>query len=101
MNTANLQLEGLSMAMAAINRLLVEKGLLDRDEIDLALRRVEASLSGEDKAPDLSPANRDAIAFPVRLLQLANGLSSQEDLPSFTELARRVGETKERYNDQR
>ena len=100
MNTANLQLEGLLMAMAEINRLLVDKGLMDRGDVAMALRRAEASLGNEEKAAVLSPANRDAMAFPVRLLQLANSLRSDEDMPSFTELARLVGETKEPYNDQ-
>jgi hypothetical protein len=101
MNTANLQLEGLLMAVAGINRLLVEKGLLSREEVDLALRKVEASLSGEEKSYELSAANRDAIAFPVRLLQLANSRHSDEEAPEFTALAKRVGEMKEPYNDQR
>lgn len=101
MNTANLQLEGLLMAMAEINRLLVRKGLLSQEEVDLALRSAEASLSSEDKSVELSPANRDAIAFPVRLLLQANSRRPEEDLPAFTALAKLVGETKEPYNDQR
>lgn len=101
MNTANLQLEGLLMAMAGINRLLVEKGVLGRDDVTSALRQAEASLSGEDKSGELSPANRDAIAFPVRLLLIANSHSDEGEMPSFMEMARRVGQTKEPYNDQR
>jgi uncharacterized MAPEG superfamily protein len=38
MNVANLQLEGLLMAISSINHLLVQKGLLAADEIDTALR---------------------------------------------------------------
>lgn len=101
MNTANLQLEGLLMAMVEINRLLVRKTLLSREEIDLALRRAETSVTGEERSHDLSPANRDAIAFPVRLLRLANNWSSDDDTPEFTTLAKVIGETKEHYNDQR
>jgi hypothetical protein len=89
------------MALAAVNRLLVGKGLLARDEIDVALRQAEASLSAEDKSEDLPPANRDAIAFPLRLLRLANNANVDDEAPGFTELAKRVGETKEPYNDQR
>lgn len=100
MNTANLQLEGLLMAMASINRMLVAKGLLDEEEIDLALCEVEANLSSEDKSEDLSPANRDAIAFPVRLLRLANRHRSDTDLPAFTALTRMVARMKEPYGDQ-
>jgi hypothetical protein len=101
MNPANLQLEGLVMAMAAVNRLLVRKGLLARDEIDFALRQAEASVNSEDKSQELSPANRDAVAFPLRLLRLANSADPDDEFPSFTGLAKQVGETKEPYNDQR
>jgi hypothetical protein len=101
MNTANLQLEGLLMAVAEINRLLVAKGVLSKDEIATALRRAEASLNAEDKSAELRSANRDAIAFPVRLLQLANNWRSDDDLPEFSALAKLVGETKAPYNDRR
>lgn len=100
MNTANLQLEGLCLAVAAINRALVAKGLLSQDEIDQALRRAEVAVSGDDRfAEQLSPANRDAVCFPIRLLQIAN--SSGAETPwSFSHLAKLVGETKRPYNDQ-
>ncbi|SFV28010.1 hypothetical protein SAMN05216456_0414 [Devosia crocina] len=99
MNTANLQLEGLLMAMAELNRLLVRKGLVSQDEIDKALARSEQTVLGDDRVvEDLSPANRDAIAFPARLLRLAN--EAGETAPGFAELARRVGETKGPDNDQ-
>lgn len=101
MNVANLQIEGLLMAVAAINDTLVRKGLLSADEVDLALRKVEASLTGDERLhEDLSPANRDAVCFPIRLLMAANTRQDQADIPSFAELARMVGRTKEPYNDQ-
>ncbi|WP_342643399.1 hypothetical protein [Rhodoligotrophos ferricapiens] len=102
MNTANLQLEGLYLAIAAINNALVAKGILTREELDLALRRAEQTALGDDRtAEDLSPANRDAVAFPARLLILANSVGLDRPLPAFSELARQVGETKKAYNDQR
>lgn len=102
MNTANLQLEGLYLVVAALNNALVNKGLLTRDEVDEALRRAEATAVGDDRvAEDLSPANRDAIAFPARLLALANRSASDDEIPGFAELARLVGSTKTPYNDQR
>jgi hypothetical protein len=102
MNTANLQLEGLYLVIAALNNALVRKGVLSRDEIDLALRRAEETAIGDDRVvEDLSPANRDAIAFPARLLALANRAASADDTPTFSELARMVGSTKHPYNDQR
>ncbi|MDH6230686.1 hypothetical protein M2281_001258 [Mesorhizobium soli] len=102
MNTANLQLEGLYLAIASINDVLVKKGILSVEEIDKALRRAEANATADDHIiDDMSPANRDAVCFPIRLLQLANGGSlSTGDLPSFSELARMVAQTKEPYNDQ-
>ena len=98
MNTANLQLEGLLVAMAALTRQLVDKGVLERAEVDALLATCEANVAGSDRAvEDLSPANRDAIAFPIRLLRLANEEPGELD---FGTLAKRVGQTKGRYNDQ-
>ena len=67
MNTANLQLEGLYLAIASINDLLVAKGMVKADELDLALRRAEANATAEERMEEeMSPANRDAICFPIR-----------------------------------
>ncbi|TPK72320.1 hypothetical protein FJ527_25060 [Mesorhizobium sp. B2-4-18] len=102
MNVANLQLEGLLMAIAAINNALVHNGVLSIDAIDDALRKAEASVTGEERVyEDMSPANRDAIRFPLRLLQLANLSQDETGVPPFSELVRQVGQTKEPYNDQR
>lgn len=101
MNVANLQLEGLLMAIASINNVLVHKGLLTIDEVDDALRRAEAGITAEERLyEDMSPANRDAVCFPIRLLQLANRAQPDAAIPSFSDLARLVAQTKEPYNDQ-
>ncbi len=101
MNTANLQLQGLLLAVASINNTLVHKGLLTIDDIDLVLRKAEASLTGEERLfEDLSPAHRDAVCFPIRLLQAANLSQGETEVRGFSELARMVGQTKEHYNDQ-
>jgi hypothetical protein len=101
MNVASLQLEGLMMAIASLNNLLVHKGLLSVDDIDVALRKAEAGVTGDERVyEDMSPANRDAICFPIRLLQLANNAQSEADVPPFSELAKMVGRTKQPYNDQ-
>ena len=101
MNVANLQLEGLVMAVASLNNLMVQKGVLSVDEIDLALHKAEANLTGEERAhDDLTPAGRDAVCFPVRLLRMANNARSDAHLPPFSELTRMVGRTKDPYNDQ-
>ena len=101
MNTANLQLEGLYMVVAAINNALVAKGLLTREEIDLALRIAEDAVVSDYRNEEISSSNRDAVAFPARLLQLANNMASETEIPPFSELAKTVGMTKEPYNDQR
>ena len=102
MNPANLQLEGLIMACAALNRLLIEKGVLNAHEINTALRRAEARITSDDRFQDedISLANRDAMCFPIRMLMLVNG---DEDCAAatFGDLARQVGLTKQPYNDQR
>lgn len=101
MNTANLQLEGLYLAIASINNVLVRKGLVTVGEIDEALRRAEANATADDHIiEDMSPANRDAVCFPIRFLQMANSNPPNGDIPSFSDLARMVARTKEPYNDQ-
>ena len=101
MNVANLQLEGLMMAIAAVNGLLVQKGVLSVEDIDLALRTAEADITSDERVHDeLRPANRDAICFPLRLLMMANRSQSETGNSGFSELARMVGQTKTPYNDQ-
>lgn len=100
MNVANLQIEGLLMAIASINHVLVKKGILSAEEIEIALRKAEASETGEERSDGMSPSNRDAVIFPIRMLQLANHCQPEADIPSFSALARMVGQIKEPYNDQ-
>jgi hypothetical protein len=100
MNVANLQLEGLIMAIASINHVLVRKGVLSVEEIDRALRKAQENMVDETRAEELSPANRDAINFPLRALQVTNQCPPEADVPTFAEVARMVGEMKPLYNDQ-
>lgn len=100
MNVANLQLEGLYLAVAAVNDLLVKKGVVEREEIDLALRRAEQTALGDYRSEELRPAERDAVAFAARLLAAANNTAGDEFIPPFSELARLVGQTKDKYPDQ-
>ena len=95
MKVANLQLQGLLMAFASINNALVHKAILSIDDIDEALQKAEGSLTDEERMfEDMSPANRDAALFPIRFLQIANNAQGETEIPSFTELARLVGQTK-------
>jgi hypothetical protein len=101
MNTANLQLEGLLLAIASINNLLVRKGVMTVAELEIVLARADATAVGDERfAEDLTPANRDAIRFPIRFLRAANNSASETEISTFSELTRFVGETKNRDNDE-
>lgn len=92
MNTANLQLEGLLLAVAAVNDALVTKGLLSREELEGALQRAERIIGTDARMDDdISPSNREAVIFPIRVLLLA---ASRDATLTFSQLARMVGETK-------
>ena len=80
------------MAVALINNLLVHKGLLAVDYFDIALRKSEGD---ERTYEDVPPANRDAICFPICLLQIANNSQGESDILPFSELANMVGQTTE------
>ena len=91
MNTANLQLEGLYLALAAINRTLVNSGVLTADQLDAALG--DAAATAQRDGHDVSAANRDAVTFPIRFLRHANRADGDGKTATFSELARLVGET--------
>jgi len=74
--------------------------VVSREEVDLALRRSEQVALGDDRMQDLTPAERDAVAFPSRLLAAANGAAQNGFVPAFSQLAREVGRTKDAYPDQ-
>lgn len=92
MNTANLQLEGFYLVIASLNEMLIAKGLVSRQEVDEALQKAERTAF--DAYREMSPANREAVAFAPRLLQLASRGAGDGQIQSFAELARLVGTTK-------
>ena len=95
MNTANLQLEGVYAAIAALMDALRAKNLLSEVEIDEALTKAEHCLAKDPARPaELSAANLDAICFPLRLLRVANARGARGEDCSFTCLAAEVGRTK-------
>ena len=93
MNTANLQLEGLCLAVAAITSVLRDKGVLSESEIERALEAVERGTRAQASNAALSAANVEAKAFPIRLLRIANQRHGQG--LNFSELARLAGEAKD------
>lgn len=100
MNVANLQLEGLIMAVASINHVLVRKGVLTIGDVDTALLKAQSNMTGEYRSSELSLSSRDAINFPLRILQVCNQCPPEADLPMFSDITRLVAGMKPPYNDQ-
>lgn len=95
MNPANLQLEGLYAAVAALMHALRDKSVLSAQEIEAALGAAEEKIAADPaRRTKLSNAGRDAICFPLRFLRLANQTSSEGRRLSFSELTTLVGQTK-------
>ncbi|KAF2992819.1 hypothetical protein MJC1_00399 [Methylocystis sp. MJC1] len=95
MNTANLQLEGIYVILAAILGAMCEKGVFKREEIDALLSKVEAALSEDPNRPEeMRGSNVEAICFPARFLRQAIHGSSAEPSLSFADIAMRVGQMK-------
>ena len=92
MNTANLQLEGLYAAVAALMSTLRDKGVISSEEIDRCLREAEDTMTS-GKPRDLSPANIEAIRFPFRYLRAANNAGGCPR--SFSAIAAEIGMTKD------
>jgi hypothetical protein len=89
-NTANLQLQGLIMAVACLADTLVQKGILSHGDLSAALGEAENRIENSDDRK-LSDANRAATMFPIRVLLLANQESQSGRKLSFSEYAELVG----------
>jgi hypothetical protein len=86
MNTANPQLEGLYLAISALVRRMIEKGLLEADDLHQAMAEARKVAEEDMRTSSLSEANRKAVMFPIDLLDKADG-----DVETFRMLARRIG----------
>lgn len=85
MNTANLQIEGLLSVLACMIETLRRKELLTAEDVEALLNDAESMLvrpTGET----LSPANRDAILFPIRFLRAMKDNAEDSDRPLFRDL---------------
>jgi len=92
MNTANLQIEGLLLATAALVRLLREKGLVTVGELDAALENAQRAATFDARRPEqMSPANVEAVLFPLRFLREVNARPDAVDYPPFSEITTAVG----------
>ncbi|MGF9567781.1 hypothetical protein AAIH70_30295 [Neorhizobium sp. BT27B] len=90
MNTANLQLEGLIMAVAELTELAIEKNLFTHKEVSAALARAEDNVQSAEPS-NLSDANQAAKLFPVRVLHLANQAAQRGERFTFSDYAELVG----------
>ncbi|MBS7543925.1 hypothetical protein [Ancylobacter oerskovii] len=91
MNTANLQMEGTLLALAALCEALKQKGVLTGEEIAGALACAEAGISS--RAPGMSEANREAIRFPIRFLRRA--MERDGSALDYAAIAAGVGRTRD------
>lgn len=85
MNTANPQLEGLYLAISALVRRMIEKGVLDGDDLHQAMAEARRVAVEDLQTSSMSDANRKAVLFPIELLDKADG-----DVETFRMLARRI-----------
>ena len=93
MNTANLQLEGVCVALSAILDALRSKGAISGAEIETVLAAAEDAVRGDARRPDeMSDANVEAICFPIRYLRAANRLSDGGPVSAFSRIATGVGQ---------
>lgn len=95
MNTANLQLEGLLLALSAVVGVMRRNGMVEDGELEEALSEAEAvALHDKGRAGGVSAANVEAVLFPIRYLRAASkGLPGDAVLP-FSSIATRVGQSK-------
>ena len=100
MNTANLQLEGLYVAVSALMAALRQKNLLTEAEIEAALADAEEVVADDPKRPEqLTHAHVDAICFPIRYLRAANRRIADGDFADFSGIAAQVGREKPQQAD--
>jgi len=85
MNTANPQLEGLYLAISALVRCMIDKGLLEAEDLHRAMAEARKVAEEDMQTSSLSEANRKAVLFPIELLDKADG-----DVETFRMLARRI-----------
>lgn len=90
MNTANLQLEGLLLAVSSLLDVMQRKGLLTQGEIDAALDAAEAGVEADRRSADMRHANAEAILFPIRFLREATA-DTAGHLRSFSERSASIG----------
>jgi hypothetical protein len=87
MNTANLQLEGVYVILAALLEALMAKSVLNETELIAILSEVERNILADPSRPvEVRGANVEAMLFPARFLKSALQTSSLGRKPSFAEI---------------
>ena len=88
MNTANLQLEGLLLALGSVLRALRREGLVSGAALERALDEALQKADGDARRQLVTPANQNAIRFPIDFLKRAALSSADED---FSAIASGIG----------
>lgn len=96
MNTANLQIEGLLLAVSRLLEALRRKGVLTQQEIDAALKEAEDAATRDAASRNISAAQAEGMVFPIRVLLTATNLEDGT-VPTFTDLACMIGEGRGRH----
>lgn len=92
MNTANLQLEGVCVALSAVLEALRRSGALSGPALEAALTSAEDSIRRDGaRREELSLANVEAMCFPVRYLLAASRLPAGEEPAAFSTIAAGIG----------
>lgn len=98
MNTANLQLEGLLVALTQLIGALQRKGLLSHEEIAQALADAEATARAHaDRGGQLREANQNAVLFPIRYL--AEATAAEASGKPFRAITADIGREKDAETD--
>lgn len=86
MNTANVQLQGLLVLMAEIARRLVETGRVPASEVELVLKRAEASIRSDGtRMEQLSASQVEGMLFPVHYLAQTLGSEGPQHFSHVTQ----------------
>jgi hypothetical protein len=86
MNAANLQLEGLIMAVAAIGEAIEKRGMITHEERGTALSMAESAVARKE-SDELSLSHQAAAKLQNRILLLANQASQQGRDYTFSQYA--------------
>ncbi|MBR0651762.1 hypothetical protein GXW78_18985 [Roseomonas terrae] len=92
MNTANLQMEGVLLAVAALCAELRRRAVLTDEDLERAFTVAEGGASA--RAAALRNANAEAILFPIRFLRL--GLRDSARGLDYGAIAAEVGRERDR-----